>query len=412
MVKSNKEGMESAISKQKIKYNSSIFMVVIILIIGVFVDVLGVTISHRSISLPLGRIDSKLSKVIDDVQSGHGDLTERISVDSRDEMGKIATGINVFLETLQSIMKEITTSANSLEEIVGNVSEHVTTANDSSADISALMEQLAASMQEISSTVSNISDNATEVNGNIVELADASKELLDYAGNMRERAEKLESTAVETKKNTSVVVNGIIKKLEEAIEGSKSVATVNELTDEILSTSSQTNLLALNAAIEAARAGEAGKGFAVVADEISNLAAESRKAANNIQNINQVVVSAVEELTEQSRTIASYVMEDISTDYDGFVDSGAQYKKDAVHVDEIVTRFHQMADEVQILVDNITRAIQGISAAVDESAKGVSSAATNTTELVQGMGEIASQMQENKEIAEKLTGEAGKFDRL
>ena len=410
MVKSNKEGMESAISKQKIKYNSSIFMVVIILIIGVFVDVLGVTISHRSITL--GRIDSKLSKVIDDVQSGHGDLTERISVDSRDEMGKIATGINVFLETLQSIMKEITTSANSLEEIVGNVSEHVTTANDSSADISALMEQLAASMQEISSTVSNISDNATEVNGNIVELADASKELLDYAGNMRERAEKLESTAVETKKNTSVVVNGIIKKLEEAIEGSKSVATVNELTDEILSISSQTNLLALNAAIEAARAGEAGKGFAVVADEISNLAAESRKAANNIQNINQVVVSAVEELTEQSRTIASYVMEDISTDYDGFVDSGAQYKKDAVHVDEIVTRFHQMADEVQILVDNITRAIQGISAAVDESAKGVSSAATNTTELVQGMGEIASQMQENKEIAEKLTGEAGKFDRL
>ena len=164
MVKSNKKGMESAISKQKIKYNSSIFIVVIILIIGVFVDVLGVTISHRSISLPLGRIDSKLSKVIDDVQSGHGDLTERISVDSRDEMGKIATGINVFLETLQSIMKEITTSANSLEEIVGNVSEHVTTANDSSADISALMEQLAASMQEISSTVSNISDNATDVN--------------------------------------------------------------------------------------------------------------------------------------------------------------------------------------------------------------------------------------------------------
>lgn len=412
MVKSNKEGMESAISKQKVKYNSSIFIVVVLLILGIFVDVLGVTISHRCISLPLGRIDSKLSKVIDDVQSGHGDLTERISVDSKDEMGKIATGINVFLETLQNIMKEITTSANSLEEIVGNVSDHVATANDSSADISALMEELAASMQEISSTVSNISENATDVNGNIIELAGASKELQDYAGSMRERAEKLESTAVETKKNTSIVVNDIIKKLEEAIEGSKSVETVNELTDEILSISSQTNLLALNAAIEAARAGEAGRGFAVVADEISNLAAESRKAANNIQNINQVVVSAVEELTEQSRAIATYIMENISTDYDGFVDSGAQYKKDAVHVDEIVTRFHQMADEVQILVDNITRAIQGISAAVDESAKGVGSAATNTTALVQGMGEIASQMQENKEIAEKLTDEAGKFDRL
>ncbi len=95
------------------------------------------------------------------------------------------------------------------------------------------------------------------------------------------------------------------------------------------------------------------------------------KPANNIQNINQVVVGAVEELTEQARAIASYIMENISTDYDDFVASGAQYKEDAVHVDEIVTRFHRMADEAQVLVDNITRAIQGISAAVDESANGV-----------------------------------------
>ena len=403
LIQYNKKGMDSAIVKQKRKYNSSLFIVAILLILGIIVDVLGVTISHRCISLPLGRIDGKLSKIVDDVQSGHGDLTERISVDSRDEMGKIAKGINVFLEALQTIMKEITTSAASLDEIVGKVSDHVATANDSSADISALMQQLAASMQEISSTISNISENATDVNGNVIELANASGDLQQYAAEMRVRAEKLESTAVETKKNTSVVVNDIIKKLEEAI---------NELTNEILSISSQTNLLALNAAIEAARAGEAGRGFAVVADEISNLAEESRKAANNIQNINQVVVGAVEELTEQARAIASYIMENISTDYDDFVASGAQYKEDAVHVDEIVTRFHRMADEAQMLVDNITRAIQGISAAVDESANGVGAAATNTADLVQGIGSISAQMKENKEIAEKLNDEAGKFERV
>lgn len=412
LIQYNKKGMDSAIVKQKRKYSSSLFIVAILLILGIIVDVLGVTISHRCISLPLGRIDGKLSKIVDDVQSGHGDLTERISVDSRDEMGKIAKGINVFLEALQTIMKEITTSAASLDEIVGKVSDHVATANDSSADISALMQQLAASMQEISSTISNISENATDVNGNVIELANASGDLQQYAAEMRVRAEKLESTAVETKKNTSVVVNDIIKKLEEAIEGSKSVETVNELTNEILSISSQTNLLALNAAIEAARAGEAGRGFAVVADEISNLAEESRKAANNIQNINQVVVGAVEELTEQARAIASYIMENISTDYDDFVASGAQYKEDAVHVDEIVTRFHRMADEAQMLVDNITRAIQGISAAVDESANGVGAAATNTADLVQGIGSISAQMKENKEIAEKLNDEAGKFERV
>ncbi len=339
LIQYNKKGMDSAIVKQKRKYNSSLFIVAILLILGIIVDVLGVTISHRCISLPLGRIDGKLSKIVDDVQSGHGDLTERISVDSRDEMGKIAKGINVFLEALQTIMKEITTSAASLDEIVGKVSDHVATANDSSADISALMQQLAASMQEISSTISNISENATDVNGNVIELANASGDLQQYAAEMRVRAEKLESTAVETKKNTSVVVN-------------------------------------------------------------------------NIQNINQVVVGAVEELTEQARAIASYIMENISTDYDDFVASGAQYKEDAVHVDEIVTRFHRMADEAQVLVDNITRAIQGISAAVDESANGVGSAATNTADLVQGIGSISAQMKENKEIAEKLNDEAGKFERV
>ena len=123
-------------------------------------------------------------------------------------------------------------------------------------------------------------------------------------------------------------------------------------------------------------------------------------------------MGAVQELTEQARAIASYIMENISTDYDDFVASGAQYKEDAVHVDEIVTRFHRMADEAQVLVDNITRAIQGISAAVDESANGVGAAATNTADLVQGIGSISAQMKENKEIAEKLNDEAGKFERV
>lgn len=292
------------------------------------------------------------------------------------------------------------------------IAEVVDALKDYNSKMESVSQQIAQASEDATQSASESSRVAGEVSNQHEELTNtilsASEESAAIYKNIEEGQQEL--TAIRDLSDKTISESSTMKQNMEKLFDI--ISNMNEVIEGINSISSQTNLLALNAAIEAARAGEAGKGFAVVADEISNLAAESRKAANNIQNINQVVVSAVEELTEQSRTIASYVMEDISTDYDGFVDSGAQYKKDAVHVDEIVTRFHQMADEVQILVDNITRAIQGISAAVDESAKGVGSAATNTTALVQGMGEIASQMQENKEIAEKLTGEAGKFDRL
>ena len=97
---------------------------------------------------------------------------------------------------------------------------------------------------------------------------------------MQQRATELEQNAIDSRKTTGDMVGEIIEKLKKAIDNSRSVEQVENLTNEILSISSQTNLLALNASIEAARAGEAGKGFAVVADEIRKLADSSRETAN------------------------------------------------------------------------------------------------------------------------------------
>ena len=271
------------------------------------------------------------------------------------------------------------------------------------------MEQLSASMEEASSSLSVIRENANIVDDNIVELSDTSQGLYEYATEMQKRAEKLEKSAVENKKNTSNIVNDIIEKLQQAIEGSKSVDRVNDLTNDILSISSQTNLLSLNASIEAARAGEAGRGFAVVADEISQLANSSREAANNIQNINNMVVAAVNDLIKNANTMVDYTNETILPDYDAFVNSGRQYNEDAVHINGIVSRFNDMSTHLKQLMESITESINGINTAVDESTNGTANVAANTSDLVRDIGEIANAMDDNKQVAGNLSEEAERF---
>lgn len=318
----------------------------------------------------------------------------------------------MFIETLQKIMVQITDNSDRLDETVGEVIQRVETANDSSNDISSVMEELSASMEAISSTLTEINSNAENVGSNVSEIAGESQGLLEYATNMQSRASVLQNTAVENKQNTSGVVNSIISNLKKAMEDSKSVDRVNDLTDEILSISSQTNLLALNASIEAARAGEAGRGFAVVADEIRQLADSSRETANNIQSINNMVVIAVKELLDSSDSIVKYISETILPDYDGFVDAGKQYNEDAVYVNKVVSQFSEMSVQLEMLIKSITESISGIATSVDESADGISAAASNTNALVREITQVTDAMNNNKDIANSLNQQAEQFAHL
>jgi methyl-accepting chemotaxis protein len=309
-------------------------------------------------------------------------------------------------------MGKITENAISLDSIVNQVTKSVSDVNGSSCDISAAMEQLSASMEEVAATAANVNENATNVGSSVNEIADASDELVSYANNMEKRASELEHTAIANKNNASEVIEGIIAALKKAMEDSKSVDRVNELTNEILSISSQTNLLALNASIEAARAGEAGKGFAVVADEIRQLADSSRETASNIQNINNMVTDAVKELVRSSDEIVNYINDNILPDYDSFVESGKQYREDAVHVNGIVSDFGNKSSELKRVVSEITDAISGISMSIDESTNAITTSAVNTNELVEGITQISTQMETNNDVAVMLKAEADRFASL
>ena len=404
-----KKGMDNAIKKQHGIYNSCIYGAVVLMVAAVLIAVFAVFVCHRYISMPVALLKKELSEIINDIKESKGDLTRRVTVTSRDEIGKTAVGINTFIEELQNIMQKIISSSKKLEDVVGGVTELVATANNNSADISGVMENLTNAMKEVSNNVIEVNQSTKDVDTNVTNLADESKNLLQYADDMKVRASALEQDAVANKQMASDVIGQIIVSIQDAIENSSSVEKVNGLTDEILSISSQTNLLALNASIEAARAGEAGKGFAVVADEIRQLADLSRDTANNIQNINQMVTEAVRKLAGNSNMMVEYIQENILPDYEKFVQAGRQYSDDSLHINSTIEKFNDMANDIQGLTARISEAVDGISAEVEESTSEITIASDHTGELAVNIEEISKEMTNNAIVAGELKEASDKF---
>ena len=405
LISRNDELVKQNIQEQKDLYNQNMILSLILLAISFVAFAMVVVVIIKTVVKPLRKQTSELTEIIDEIKGGHGDLTKRVTVKSMDEIGQSSIGINHFIETLQNIMSNIISNSNVLDGVVGNVASSVAASSDNANDISAIMEELSATMEEVSATTNSVSENTTAAEGKVQKMADQTKVMSQYAQDMKKRATELEHTATENMNNTNEMIGEITTEMNQALENSKSVEKVAQLTADILSISSQTNLLALNASIEAARAGEAGKGFAVVADEIRQLADSSRETANNIQTINEQVIEAVQGLVVSSEKIVGYINENILPDYRAFVQGGQQYNDDATHIDNTMAEYAGEAQDILATMMEMTEAIEGISRAVEESANG----ATNIDSLVQSMSTVNGQMEENSTVAKNLKEESATF---
>lgn len=358
---------------------------------------------------PITATNKDIRDIIEGIDNEEGDLTKRVRVISNDEIADLGNGINLFMDKLQEILKLIIENTNYMENVVADVDGSVVKSNDSASDLSAMTEELSATMQDVGHSVNTINDNADDILKDVEIIATKSDDINQFSKEMKANAEKIESDARYNMIQTGEKVGNILDVLNKAIEDSKSVDQVNNLTNDILNISSQTNLLALNASIEAARAGEAGKGFAVVADEIRQLADSSRETANKIQSINSVVVTAVNNLSDNANNLVSYLQQTILPEFQTFVDGGVKYKDNASYIESAMDEFVEKTDVLKKNMDEIAHSINTITTVVDEGAAGVNNAAISTQDLVEDIVNISNKMIENKSIAQNLKNSTNIF---
>ena len=366
----------------------------------------------RELRRPITKTTKELDQFISEIESGNGDLTKRIPCYATDEIGKLVECINSFIGTLQNILVDLASENRQLNSVASSIHTSMDAVTNVVADAKNSMYNLTSNIKTISSEVDALHENVDALDSSTNEIASSSKSGSSYAAEIKLRAEKLRMEALQSKDETTSVVNQIASVLTESIENSRQVEVINTLTSNILDISSQTNLLALNASIEAARAGEAGKGFAVVADEIRVLADTSRVTANNIQEISSIVTSSVKELNENAKKLLNYVTTSVLEDYDSFVATGEQYDNDAANIDEMMQSFAKNADHLSARIEDTLHSLKNISESVASGNTGIRTVAEGSELISLSVNSIADSVNENVKIADNLNGYLKSFKKI
>ena len=366
------------------------------------------------VAFAIGRVISRpITKASEfAVTMASGDLTHHIDdkyLKLDDEVGEMARAMETLSDSFRTTISEI---QNSAQDLAASSEQMSATAESSSAnmeEVSASTEEISASLEEVSAAAEEISASSEEMNASTSELVKNMAEGNKAAKQTEEQATKVQNDVRQSSQRAESIYSELDARMKEGIEKAKIVHEISNMANQIAAIADQTNLLALNAAIEAARAGEQGKGFAVVAEEVRKLASDSTDTVESIKSITEQVQQNIESLIEDANELLKYMNTDVSNDYKKFIETAAQYKKDAETFNEITGNAAEMGEQVLNAVDEVTRSITEVTSTINQSAEGANEIAKGTEETSRSMLDINSASDRLAKMSEELTGLVNKF---
>lgn len=372
----------------------ALLVVVIVIMLGLRLWVIG----------PVKKATKQVDELVEGIRCNKGDITKRIHVGSRDEVGRLAIAINDLVAQMQIIIRAITEGCGQMEEKQADIISNVEKVNATADHTMRNLGVMSRGMQLVTGAIEGVQQDTGVLDHTVENMLEVAQNGRNYAADIKEKAGKMKVTAVESKQEATLVMKEIDTAMTESIANSRQIHKITELTEEILGIAGTTNLLALNASIEAARAGEAGRGFAVVAEEIRKLADSSRESANNIQEISNRVVESVEELSENATRLLEFMNTRVMKDYDALEDTGSNYHEAADHVDEMMNEFGQKIDELLSVLQNVNTANTQMEATVGDSTEKLSAVEKNNQGLQQEMEDISYAVEELAASVGQLKG--------